>query len=216
MAPTSAYSRCLRVLGWLALATVLGSCSSRRLQAPAPTAARANGREYVDLQPLWRLQVVTPIRDADRLRITGVQSDPSRREIVAAVDESFAYEIAFYAIEPRRGDGVRIRFRSAQLVRDGKPSAMARSTLRIFDELPRHIRFIRLLFLTRASQADHDMALLASDKQESLDLLTRSIKLEGAAGCRVHLRSHCSWIPAGVAVRPELQREPGGAWFAAR
>ena len=39
---------------------------------------------------------------------------------------------------------------------------------------------------------------LASDKQESLDLLTRSVKLEGAAECRVHLRSHCSRIPAGV------------------
>jgi hypothetical protein len=146
----------------------------------------------------------------------GVQSVPSDRKIVAAVDESFAYEVAFYAVEPRRGDGVRIRFRSAQLVRDGKASATARSTLRIFDELPQHVRFFRLLFLTRASHADHDMALLASDKQENLDLLTRAIKLEGAAGCRPQIRSHCSWIPAGVAVRPELQVEPGGAWLAAR
>lgn len=82
--------------------------------------------------------------------------------------------------------------------------------------LPSHIRYVRLLFLTRASHADHDMAIIASDQTESLDVLTRAVQAEGLKGCEIHVRGHCSWIPAGVAVRPELQRVAGGPWVPAR
>ena len=60
MAPTPAYSaayECSVGLPWLQYSGVVQVVAFRR----PPTAARANGREYVDLQPHWRLQVVTPL-----------------------------------------------------------------------------------------------------------------------------------------------------------
>ncbi|MGH9629064.1 MAG: hypothetical protein ACRD7E_12140 [Bryobacteraceae bacterium] len=143
------------------------------------------------------------------------ESGESGNAVTATIDGSFGYEVALYAIEPRKRGGVRVRFVSAEVVRDGASTLRSRSTLPLF-VLPRHIRHVRLLFLTRASGADHDMAVIASDRAESLDALTRAVKTQGVKGCGIYSRSHCSWVPAGVAVRPQLQRGAGGPWVPAR
>lgn len=195
---------------------MLTSCSARRAPAPTASVTLANSSDFIDLQPGWRLQVVTLLQRAADLNVKITGSDSSGKVLTATIDGSIgSYEVAFYAVEPRRGGGVRVRFVSAETIRDGKATPQPASLRPLF-VFPKHLRHMRLLFLTRASQVDHDMAVIGSDRMEKLDLLTRAVQSEGLEGCKSDARSHCSWIPAGVAVRPELQRVAGGPWMPAR
>ena len=76
---------------------------------------------------------------------------------------------------------------------------------------------MRLIFLARLSPSDHDMAVAAAASRDALDTLTRSVKANRAA-CADGPAGFCSWIPAGVAVIPELRHTGAGGqeWVPAR
>ena len=61
--------------------------------------------------------------------------------------------------------------------------------------------YVRLVFLVRVSQADHDMAIVAADDAAALDELTRAVTHR--AECRSAQHAFCRWVPNGVAVTPE-------------
>ena len=67
--------------------------------------------------------------------------------------------------------------------------------------MPGDARFLRIVFLTRVSNADHDMAVLATKTQSELDEWTPKLQADPEGSCRT-LRG-CSWVPGGIAVTAE-------------
>jgi hypothetical protein len=54
------------------------------------------------------------------------------------------------------------------------------------------------------------MAVVAAKDMEALDILTYRVQADPSGGCRSDSRSYCSWIPEGIAVRPEVQKSVNG------
>ena len=111
------------------------------------------------------------------------------------------FETAVYVVEPA-GSGVRIRLREVTVQRGGDVVRAAKPAgwrLRA----PGRMRRVRLLYTLRASAADHNMALLAARDEVRLEQLTRRVETSPETECRSFPGAFCSWIPAGVAVRPE-------------
>ena len=186
---------------------------------PAP-----NSGSYIDLQPGWRLSVITPMLKAGAHRVAPQKAQAEAtgntgRELtltVSAAPDFLGYERSYYRVEPRRGGGVKVRFSSAETVQDGKTAAQNRPKLPLF-QLPRQARHVRLVYLVRGSGADHNMAIIAAARPEHLDALTRQLQSDPANGCTSQDRGICQWIPAGIAVRPEMQRPSApGEWTPAR
>jgi hypothetical protein len=68
--------------------------------------------------------------------------------------------------------------------------------------LPRGSEHIRLIYLVRASQADHNMAIIASKHLDALNTFTKELKQHPGI-CARNDEIVCSWVPAGIAVRQE-------------
>ena len=174
--------------------------------------------EYVDLQPGWRLRVVTPwlASGGYRLQLSDQQTSGNTVTLTGGED-LIGYETAYYAVMPGERGGVRIEFGSAELTKDGETSLEPHpQPWRL--HLPANARFVRLVYLTRLSQADHDMAVVAADDREVLDTLTREVQANPSSACGSDDRRSCSWVPAGIAVRPEMRRAGADAegWGPAR
>jgi hypothetical protein len=198
-----------------ALIAVLTSCSERHVKAPITTMVQASNRDYIDLQPGWRLRVVTPLGKAGDYRLKFKEAKTSGDVIALSTGEFTGYEVAYYAVESRSGGAIQIKFSSAELMQAEKSVPLSQSILPLF-VLPRRSRFVRLVYLTRVSDVDHEMAVVASERVEGLDALTRAIQANQANRCGMPGDRHCAWIPPGVAVRPELQKVSDGAWVPAR
>jgi hypothetical protein len=77
---------------------------------------------------------------------------------------------------------------------------------------------LRLLYLQRASEADHNMAALGADRKDRLEALTRRVQTDPTA-CLGNVQPEvCLWIPVGIAVRPEMVNMVDGTkeWTPAR
>jgi hypothetical protein len=143
-----------------------------------------------------------------RLRVA--EEEVGENSTALHVGEDFeGYETAFYAVEPRKSGGVRIDFISAAVTREGKTVDQPSPKVPLF-RLPPSTRMVRLIYLTRVSQFDHDMAVVAANEIGPLEELTQAVKT-GQDACKSDDSSFCSWIPAGVAVRPERQTDAGGS-----
>lgn len=201
---------------WLA---VLCGCTSRNVRTPAAAAIIAPpGLSYVDLEPGWRLRVITPVLKSGGYQVRSIQEQTASHTVTMKADNDFiGYETAYYAVRSRHGEGVRIQFHSAELSRLGQVTAEKKSIAPLF-AIPRRLRRVRLLYLTRVSQADHNMAVLAAPDISSIAALTARVQADPQRECRTELRFACSWIPAGIAVRPESTRQVGRQvqWVPAR
>jgi hypothetical protein len=205
----------VRPVPQLVLACVLTACAPRRVQVPSPAATEPSG--YIDLQPGWRLRVVTPILRSGGYRLQPVDQQATGNTITVSTGEDFlGYETAYYAVRAH-GPGVRIAFSSAEISQDGKTALQPQPVAHLF-QLPRNTTYVRLIYLLRTSKADHDMAVVAATKMDALDGLTHQVQADPSSGCRSDSRSFCSWIPAGIAIRPEIQSEVDGVnqWAPAR
>jgi hypothetical protein len=197
----------------LALASVLTGCATRHARAPA-AAVQPIGPTYIDLEPGWRLRVVTPILKSGgyRLKLAG-QTVDGNTIALSAGDDFLGYEVAYYAVKARNG----VEFVSAETTRDGHTTPQPQPVAHLF-ELPRGVRHVRLIYLVRISQADHDMAVAAAKDMPALDALTRRVETNPADSCRDGQGTFCAWIPAGIAVVPQFQKTIDGAveWVPAR
>lgn len=143
-----------------------------------------------------------------KVRMEGVRDE--NRTVTMKTGKDFeGYETDFY--EVRAADtGLRISFRSAEIhANDGSRHGTAHPRVSIFDRLS-NPQFVRLLFLTRSSDRDHDQAILAAWSTEQLDRLTSDVQSDPVEKCKIESDTSCVWVPAGVAVRPEKKR--GRAW----
>jgi len=145
---------------------LMTACSVRTARVAGPTAEVTGPRYYIDLEPGWRLRVVTPILK-DGGYVVKTQGE--------TVEPGFlGYEVSF--------------------------------------QLPAGSRYARLIYLLRASGADHEMAVVAARRREALDPFTAAVRADPEA-CRAGRSAWCAWIPNGIAVTPE--RPAGGQWEAA-
>jgi hypothetical protein len=200
----------------IVLASILAACSgrvppqiSRNTEHPQPD------YDYVDLQPGWRIKVVTPILKSGKF-VTDAQvvGQKGNQMIVKVGPDFVGYELAYYAVRAHSGGGVSIRFSSAQIFRNGRPTKQSRPTVPLFD-LPTNMSFIRLIFLIRVSKADHDQGILAASSLGQLEELTRDVEIDPEGNCRAFAEAVCSWIPRGIAAQPE-HRNPAhrNEWLA--
>lgn len=197
----------------LALACVFAGCSTHHARAPAAAAITPASSSYIDLEPGWRLRVVTPILKSGGYRLGAADLQVSGDTVTLSAGPDFlGYELAYYAVKARG-----VEFLSAQITRDGQTAPQPRPVARLF-QLPRGVRHVRLIYLIRVSQADHDMAVAAAKDMNALDALTRRVMANPADGCKTERGAVCSWIPAGIAATPEVRVMVGGAehWVPAR
>jgi hypothetical protein len=159
---------------------------------------------------------VTPILKSGgyRMHMPAVEASGEKGDAITvrASQDFLGYEMAFYEIGSERSGGVTIRFASATLHREDGQIPKTAPAVRLF-EFPRWARHVRLIYLIRVSNSDHNMAVLAVRRTEELGPLTLRIKNTPAA-CQADRTSFCEWIPDGIAVTAEEWR--GGEWQAVR
>jgi hypothetical protein len=163
----------------VSLLLALAACSRKVVHKPA-TPQVSTDNAYFDLQPGSNLRIVLPLKNE------GAQP---------------GFEIAHYAVTGHRGRRVRLEFLSAEITSDGKLVPEPRAPLLPFG-LPPKPAHIRLLYLQRLSQADHNMAVLAAARIDILDGATKQIRADPNR-CRTTSEIFCYWVPPQVAVRPE-------------
>ena len=203
----------------------LGACR-KTAPAPAPAPAPLTAANSIDLEPGWRVRVVTPIQKSGSFVVKSVAGEAKEKEdsagvrklelAVKASPDLLGYEMSYYSVNARGRGGVAVAFQSATATIDGVSTPRSSPVLRLF-QLPSRARRVRILHLLRKSEADHDAAILAAKDAGELDRLTALVEADPAA-CRGYRASICRWIPAGIAVRPERRiadRKPE-QWVPAR
>jgi hypothetical protein len=162
------------------LLVALAGCSRKVVHPPAPSEPVVENA-YLDLEPDSKLRIVLPLPTA--------QGAPP------------GFEIARYDVTGRRGGRVQLEFLSAEVSNDGKTVTESRPPTLPF-ALPPKAAYVRLLYLQRLSQADHNMAVLAAGRMDILEAATKQIRADPNS-CRSDDKIVCSWVPPHVAVRPE-------------
>jgi hypothetical protein len=178
-------------------------CGLRTTRLPIPPPNGSPNSDYIDIRAGWRLTTVTPILKSAGYVLKSLDRQNSGNTITLSADADFVgYEVAHYAVQGHRGGRVRVKFSSAEITRDGKTLPQSQPIVPLF-QLARRINFLRLIYLIRISQADHNMAVVVASRREALDALTRQVQADPIDGCKVSRDASCSWIPEGIAVRPE-------------
>lgn len=194
-----------------AMALALNACAARR---PQTTPHSFVDRSYVDLQPGWRIRVVTPILKSGgfKVRMEQVKSSDGALELKTG-DDFIGYEVSYYAVSARESGGLAIRFVSAETrVKGGKPSRKSQPAFLLFD-FSDTARYVRLVFLTRVSHNEHDEAILGALSPAALDLLTQKLESSTAETCKAPAEGVCSWVPEGIGV--QIERKNGKNWIPA-
>lgn len=188
-------------LGALALVGC-AACSRRNIHVPGAGALVTTDNSFTDLKSGSRLSILIPLTKSGGPRLNlGVQQHEGSTITLSAANLT-GYEIAYYSISGRNGV-VRLKFTSAEITKDGK-TAPEPNPPRLPFPLPEGREHIRLIYLVRASQADHNMAVIASKHLDALNALTKRLKQDPGMCVRTD-EVFCTWVPSGVAVRQEME-----------
>ena len=150
----------MRLLAAIALLLLLAGCAPKRVPAGAAIAPLPpNDREYVDLSAGWRLRIVAAVTKSGKQEVEFTPVNQEGTVISLKVsDDVIGYETAFWSILARPGGGISLQLASAELTVNGNPGPLAKPT-RALIHAPPSARFIRMFYLTRKSDADHNMAI---------------------------------------------------------
>lgn len=162
-------------------------------------------RVFLDLLPGWRLTAVTPlIQDTPSApwrygRVEGKATLQNGLNVTLqlSAEQRFGFETARYAVEARG-----LRFLEATRNLEGVSSAATAPLLRLFPATERK-QFVRILFLTRASNLEYNTALLSAPKAADMAAFTQAVREAPETACREEAKRWCAWIPPGVAVTAE-------------
>ena len=195
----------LLLVACLSVLIAPAGCSRKSIPTPAaPNISKADD-SYMDLEPEWKLRIVVPLLKSGGFRpaITSPQTSPQTEgnTITISAADLIGYEVSHYIAKDKGNNRVRLQFVSAEATRDGK-TAPEPNPPKLPFSLPRRTGHIRLVYLVRVSQADHNMAIVASKRPEAVNAFTRRLK-ENPGICGKEEGVFCSWVPAGIAVRPE-------------
>ena len=182
------------------LFTIAVGCSHPSLPVPQSPQLARNDHSYLDLQPGMTLRVIVPLLKSSDSR-TGLSAEQvSGNTISLNAGNLIGYTSSTYAVTGKP-DRVRLQFVSAQQSRDGKTEQLQQAPPLPFD-FPKHPARIRLIFLVRVSEADHNMAIVSARKSEVLTAFTARLKQDPAV-CGSDPALSCTWVPPGIAVRAE-------------
>jgi hypothetical protein len=185
-------------------------CAPRTIRLPIQPANGSPNPDYIDIQAGWRLTAVTPLLKSGGYVLKSPDRQNSANTITLSADSDFlGYEVSHYAVRGQSGGRVRVEFSSAEITRDGKTLPQTKPIVPLFEQA-RRPNFLRLIYLIRISQADHDMAVVVASRLDALDALTRQVQADPSDGCKVSRDASCSWIPEGIAVRAEALRTVDG------
>jgi hypothetical protein len=188
----------------MAMTLALAACASRTAWEPMHYADQEVDVSYIDLLPGWRVRVVTPLLKSGGYQLADLtatsNADLSITLSSRDSEDFIGYETAYYSVQ-RDGDGVRVEFGSAETSIDATRSSRPRPTVPLF-LIPESSKYVRLVYLVRQSVSDHNMAIVAADRKDLLEDLTKQVR-EAPEGCHTVGSGYCSWVPLGIAVRPE-------------
>ena len=140
------------------------------------------------------------LKDGESKLVTGSQRQ-NGGTIVLSAGNLVGYQTSYYFVEGRSKGRVRLRFIGAQVTLDGKAATLTTEP-RLPFVLPQSAQHIRLIYYIRNSESDHNMAIAASSEMESLAAFTKRLENDPSV-CGSPGPVFCSWVPAGVALRPE-------------
>jgi len=175
----------------------------------AATPARSANNDYIDIQAGWRLTVVTPILKSGGYVLKTPDKPTDSNAFTLAGTDFVGYEIAHYDVKGQRGKRVRVEFNSAEVTKEGKTQVQRQPIAPLF-QMARRANYLRLIYLIRISQADHNMAVIAARTIDALDAITQEVQTNPADACKVDSRTSCVWIPEGIAVRAEVLKTVDG------
>ena len=192
----------------LILATLVGCAAHNPHLAPVNSnSATTLPPDHIDLQPGWKLEVITPVLKSGGFQVhtKAVHSNSGTVALVAGQD-FIGYESSYYVVRLSKAGQISVDFRSAQLHKDGKTARQARPLAPLF-HVPPGTKCVRLMYLLRLSQADHDMAVVSGISVDDLETRTEAVRKDPADGCTA---PNCYWIPAGIAVHRYFGKQKVG------
>jgi hypothetical protein len=201
----------MREIGLISLFLFMSACGPRNtpVSVSAPSGSLPT---FIDLQAGWRLRAIVPITKSGVFgsAVASVISRDSTNQTITVTAKSdfLGYETQYYSVA-KQGRGIRIRFDSASSTKNGQTAAESQPSIDLF-RLPARDRYVRLVYLLRASRADHNMAVIAARQIAKLESITQAVQ-HAPADCISSPQAFCSWIPAGIAVRPEMRQASGMA-----
>lgn len=191
----------MRICAFLVTMIVLltAACSfspHRRAHTDVPNSSS----DFVDLAP-GELIVVVPLLESGGYILPSLQVHGSGNQRTAEAGRGLiGYQTDTYKIK-RKAEGIQVQFEKGVVWLNGRTYAAHSPRLTLFGKSTR--RYIRLIFLTRVSDVDHDMAVVSADDYQSLGLATAAVL--GHATCYNSGGARCAWIPNGVGVRPNVK-----------
>jgi hypothetical protein len=184
----------------LAIAIASVGCTRRNSKAavlaPPPV-------DFLELRAGSTVQVVIPLTRSGSYVLPSIRQHKANDFDIKVDDDFLGYEKVLYKVKSREHGGVQIQFTQANDWERGKTSNAKEARLKLFEDLA-DFRLIRLVYLTRESQADHNMAIVASNDMDALRASTNSVTQ--TAECRSDANTVCRWVPEGVAVTVEKPR----------
>jgi hypothetical protein len=181
------------------------------LPASAP-GSLVPARTFVDLQPGWRLSLVTPLRrdsatEAWRYGQPNVKTETTNGlNVTISVNpgSQFGFERTAYAVLAKG-----LAWQESVRNLEGKEERAVEPILKLFPK-PAGTQRLRLLFLTRASDLNYNTALLSAPNQSAMEAFTLAVRANPDQACLPGKSQTCIWIPPGVAARPEKPSIAGG------
>lgn len=168
--------------------------------APAPAASALRNDSYTDLKAGWTLRIVVPLLKSGAFQTEALPQKTEGNTIWLSATDFIGYTTSQYAVTGKAGK-VRLTFLAAEESREGHTAPLMHAPALPF-QLPRKAEYVRLVYLVRVSQADHNMAIVAATRLDALSAFTNRF-MENPSVCHSDTRIFCSWVPAGVAVRAE-------------
>jgi hypothetical protein len=183
-----------KILLLVSIATI----SACRRTAPLPDSP---SNDYTDLRPGQTLSVTVPYLASGGYTLKPGSAQVRGSTITLAAGQSFGYQVTRFQVNSAANGQVHLRFKATATSRGGETTHSTHLPALPFP-LPRKRAYIRLIYFTRNSQADHNMAIVASQNATDLNALTQRIKITPEA-CQTDRAISCVWVPPGIAVRQE-------------
>jgi hypothetical protein len=196
-----------------AIVAVVSACSHHQFSQPAPI---SHDRAFIDLQAGWRIRVVTPILKSGTFKVHTQELRTSGGTVELKTSDDFqGYETDFYSARADGKAGVAMQFVSAEVTDiNGKRTTRPQPLVPLF-VFPQSIQYVRLLFLTRVSQAEHNEAIIGASSLVGLEQLTQRVGANPEENCRNSADEVCSWVPEGISIQPEKKPNKGREWVPA-
>lgn len=189
------------IMALIGAGVLLFPACARKTLSPAASATFPLDNSYMDLAAGGRLRITVPVLNSGEYQIATHAAQQNGNTLTLLASELVGYEVSYYSIEKRSHGKVQLKFTSAAIT-ENTETVQETSAPALPFPLPQSAQHVRLIYLVRASSADHNMAIAASKNLEALNELTRHLKANPEV-CKHNDLVFCSWVPAGVAVRPE-------------